>query len=140
MTRRVSQGDWGKLGESARSVRDAVFIGEQGIPEHLEHDEHDEFLHHIVVFVNVSPVATGRLDENGKIGRVAVLHQYRKKGFGKIVMEGLEARAQSVGVNKVFIHAQSEVIPFYVRLGYLASGDAFFEAKISHQRMTKYLK
>lgn len=140
MKYQVSQGKWGELGKSAQGIRDVVFIEEQGISAESEHDERDAFLRHVVIFVSEVPVATGRLDEQGKIGRVAVLPAFRKKGFGKLVMTHLEAMAQDGGLKKVIVHAQSPVISFYEDLGYAVSGEAFFEANISHQRMSKVLK
>ncbi|MFQ5587380.1 MAG: GNAT family N-acetyltransferase [Nitrospiria bacterium] len=139
MIYRTVQGCWETLGEAARRVREAVFIKEQGVPTHLEHDGRDSRHHHAVVFVNDIPAATGRLDSEGRIGRVAVLSAYRRHRLGTMIMQHLEAKAQSAGLTEVMVHAQAAVIPFYEALGYVAAGDTFMEAGIFHQRMIKRL-
>lgn len=127
------------MGEAARSVRDAVFIQEQGISEDLEHDIRDAIFDHVVVFVKQHSIATGRIDSEGKIGRVAVLPPFRRKGHGKAVMEALEMVAREKHFSEVFVHAQSEAVPFYLQLGYRLDAGTFFEARILHQRMRKLL-
>jgi len=139
MNAQISEGDWEKLGAQARSVRDPVFIEEQGISEALEHDDRDPQAEHIVLFIDQIPIATGRLEPKGKIGRVAVLKDYRRQGFGHIVMEHLEAKALKLGLKKVFVHAQSTVILFYRQLGYTPLGEERIEANILHQYMEKSL-
>ncbi|MFQ5598737.1 MAG: GNAT family N-acetyltransferase, partial [Nitrospiria bacterium] len=135
----VSESNWGKLGSDARSIRDAVFIEEQGISPDIEHDDRDRYAEHIVLFIEQNPVATGRIDHNGKIGRVAVLKSHRRQGFGRIVMEHLEANALRLGLEKVFVHAQTTVVPFYRQRGYTALGEETMEAEIPHQYMEKRL-
>jgi len=134
---RLAQGDWQSLGAAARVVRDAVFIAEQGIDEALEHDERDALTDHVVLFADPIPVATGRIDRDGKIGRVAVLKSYRRRGFGHRVMKALEAQARQLGLAKVYVHAQSTVVPFYLGLGYRPLGKEMMEAGIPHRFMEK---
>ncbi len=134
---RTSEGNWKKLGAKARAVRDAVFIDEQGIDEALEHDKCDPHVQHVVLFIEENPIATGRIDENGKIGRVAVLKTYRKQGHGHRVMEALETKARHFGLKKVFVHAQCTVVSFYRQRGYIPLGEETMEAGIPHQYMEK---
>lgn len=49
--------------DEAYSVRKAVFIDEQAIPEDIEIDEVDEYATHLVIFLENGPVATGRFYE-----------------------------------------------------------------------------
>ncbi|MGM0770407.1 MAG: hypothetical protein ACQESU_02215 [Halobacteriota archaeon] len=49
--------------DDAYSVRKAVFIDEQVIPEDIEIDDIDSYATHLVIFSEGSPVATGRFYE-----------------------------------------------------------------------------
>ena len=67
-------------------VRRKVFVEEQNIPECDEFDGSDIGVIQAVVYDNNSPVATGRLikvENEMRIGRVAVLKEYRGTGTGK---------------------------------------------------------
>ena len=87
------------------------------------------------------PVVTGRLrpdttsDADAHIGRVAVLREQRGKGYGRLFMLALLDEARKQGFAKLMLGAQLHAIPFYERLGYVASGDTFLDANIEHRRM-----
>src|SRR5580765_1948505 len=80
-------------------VRRAVFIEEQGIPEADEWDDSDPLCWHVLaVATNRDVVGTGRLDPAGKIGRVAVLPQYRGTGVGAAIVSRLVGLAAEQGL------------------------------------------
>jgi len=139
MSVRAVCGNWVDLGESARLIRDAVFIQEQGISASLEHDGCDSAYLHCVIFDGERAVATGRMSSEGKIGRIAVLAGERRKGFGKRVMAALEHLAREKGLSTVLVHVQAEAVPFYKTLAYEAFGPSFFEAEMLHLSMSKSL-
>lgn len=95
----------GKEGfEEAVKVRKAVFVEEQKVPESMEKDEFDEQAHHLLVFDNNIPIATGRLFYNGKypkLGRICVLKQYRGMNIGRYLMKRLLEKAESEGIEHV---------------------------------------
>ena len=124
-----------------RAVREAVFIQEQGVPESLEMDDRDMACKHALLKLDNVPIGTGRIDieKAGKVGRVAILGDHRNKGYGRIIMNQLEATAQANGLNRIWFHAQISALPFYERLGYTSEGDLFEEAGIQHVKMTKVL-
>ena len=130
----------------ALAVRRAVFIDEQGVPEHEEIDAHDgapdavSSAVHVVAYVAGQPVAAGRLllgtpEENAHVGRVAVLQALRGRGYGRAVMLALQAEARRREYPGITLASQLHAIPFYERLGYLAHGDVFLDAGIEHRRM-----
>ncbi|MEM8733582.1 MAG: GNAT family N-acetyltransferase, partial [Planctomycetota bacterium] len=94
---------------------------------------------HALATIGAQPVATGRIDvqKEGKIGRVAVLADFRRLGIGSRMMEALENFASEQGLRKVWFHAQQSAIPFYRSLGYEAVGEEFMEADIPHVMMEK---
>lgn len=133
--------DYEALADDIRSVRDAVFLVEQRISPADEIDDRDTVCRHVVVYCDGKPVATGRLDseKNGKVGRVAVLAEFRRKGIGSEVMRAIEGEARKLGLPKVWFHAQQSAVQFYLTLGYATVGDEFLEAEIVHVRMEKEL-
>lgn len=134
--------------QQALDVRRRVFIEEQSVPKALEIDEHDgdpatvTTALHVLVRVEGQPVATGRLlldtshDGAAHIGRVAVLAEARRGGYGRAVMQALHTLARERGLNRVTLAAQLHAIPFYESLGYrLRPGDVFLDAGIEHRWM-----
>jgi predicted GNAT family N-acyltransferase len=119
-----------------QSVRRRVFVEEQRIPESEEWDEVDPLAQHVLAFVKkCDAVGTGRLEPTGKIGRVAVLPQYRGTGLGSRIMRHLVNQATESGFARVYLHAQVAAKGFYERLGFTAEGPAFDEVGIPHVRM-----
>lgn len=141
MTFRTIVTDYTSQRTAIRAVRDDVFLREQGISPELEHDEYDERCLHAVVFADQQPVATGRLDleKNGKVGRVAVLSEFRRCGLGTRVMQSLELAGVEHSLKKIWFHAQVSAVPFYFSLGYQIVGPEFEEAGIAHRLMEKSL-
>lgn len=123
------------------SIRIPVFVKEQNVPREIEMDERDDHCIHVLACIENKPVATGRVDieKQGKIGRVAVLKDYRRRGIGAQVMQALEQIAFDHGLTQVRIHAQLAAQAFYESLGYQVAGRPFDEANIPHCKMIKSL-
>ena len=138
-------GGWAALKPAARAVRHAVFVVEQNIPIELEWDEWDDTSLHAVVFdAQQQALGTGRLlpagfDPNaphtGHIGRMAVLAATRRSGVGGAILQALMQAAPAHGFADIVLHAQSYVVPFYARHGYVSEGAEFVEAGILHRTM-----
>lgn len=119
-------------------VRREVFIDEQQVPESLEIDGLDgECVHALAFDVEARPIGTARLMPHGRIGRVAVLAPWRKRGVGAKVMRVLLAEADRRGFEEIELHAQSWTIGFYESLGFEIAGEEFLEAEIPHRRMVR---
>ncbi|WP_114167291.1 GNAT family N-acetyltransferase [Exiguobacterium sp. TNDT2] len=138
---KIEHGNDSKLIEQARSVRETVFIGEQGIAPELEYDELDPECIHFVGMVDAEPVTTARLrpigDGVGKVERVATLATKRGNGYAKEIMLAIESVARASGLHELKLGAQLTALPFYERLGYEAYGDEFLDADIPHRMMHK---
>jgi predicted GNAT family N-acyltransferase len=119
-------------------VRRAVFIEEQAIPEAEEWDDSDPLCWHLLALApNRDVVGTGRLDPAGKIGRIAVLPQYRGTGVGAAIVSHLVELAARQGLTQVYLNAQTSALNFYERLGFRAEGPEFDEVGIPHRRMRR---
>jgi ElaA protein len=133
--------------QDALSVRRTVFIAEQGVTEAEEIDAYDgnpqqvTAAVHVIAYLDGLPAATGRLlldapdGENAHIGRIAVLREHRRRGLGRLVMLALQDEARRRGYRGATIAAQLQAIPFYERLGYVAYGEVFLDARIEHRLM-----
>ena len=122
----------------AHSIRREVFIVGQGVPESLEMDEQDADALHCLCRTDGIPLGTGRvefLDEGKKMGRVAVLEQYRGRGIGRLIVLFLMEESGKRSEGRIFANVQLEAVDFYGKLGFVGEGDTFNEAGIEHVRM-----
>lgn len=122
------------------SIRKKVFIQEQRVPEELEWDEFDADSTHILVTdKSKQAIATARMQENGHIGRMAVLKEYRKMNIGRAMLEKLINHARQQKLEKVFLDAQLKAIPFYEKQGFSICSNEFLDANIPHKSMIRAL-
>jgi predicted GNAT family N-acyltransferase len=132
----IRQAKWPEERELLRQVREPVFVKEQGVPITMEWDDDDLIAYHLLALdQDQKPVATARLLGSGQIGRMAVLPEWRNRGIGTALLLTLIKQADSVGLQTLFLHAQSSAKAFYAKAGFLANGDPFMEAGIEHQKM-----
>lgn len=120
-------------------VRREVFVTEQRVPEAEEWDDDDQVCVHVLALRNREPVGTGRISPAGKIGRLAVLSEFRGRGIGDRILLMLIEQARHRGLAEVTLNAQVHAMPFYERHGFKAQGEVFDEAGIPHRRMQKAL-
>jgi predicted GNAT family N-acyltransferase len=73
--------------------------------------------------------------DNAKIGRMAVLKTYRRKGIGAALLKRAILAANRLHARRIYLHAQVAVIGFYERTGFRAVGRVFDEAGIAHRKM-----
>ena len=127
-----------------------VFVEEQAVPPEEELDLYDVTATHFRVKHSSAEdlperiVGTARIVDKGngvaKIGRVAILKEYRGKGIGFALMRVVERHAVSAGFTEALLEAQCHAIPFYEKLGYVAEGDVFLDAGIDHRLMRRKLE
>lgn len=134
----IRSGNWSTLAKAASAIRTAVFIEEQNVPPALEMDgldEHPDTVH-FIGFDGEQAIATGRLLGNGKIGRICVLASHRRCGVGLGLLRDIAAVGLIDGAHRqLYLHAQTEATPLYEKAGFIAEGEVFYEANISHRRM-----
>lgn len=119
-------------------IRTVVFIGEQKVSYEEEMDGTDADAIHLVAYEDGKLVSTGRiLNTDGQffLGRIATLKEYRKKGYGDLIVRMLIRKAFSMGAEKQYIHAQVSARGFYEKLGFEAYGGVYDEAGIAHISM-----
>lgn len=126
--------------ERLRAVREPVFVIEQNCPIEEEWDALDAPSFHVLALnERDEPVATGRLTPDHKIGRMAVLADYRGSGVGAMIMERLIAKARELGYADLALSSQTHAIEFYGRFGFIAEGPEYLDANIPHRMMQRPL-
>lgn len=123
--------------EEAFEIRKKVFVEEQCVDPALEYDEYEDSATHYIAYYENSAAGTARWrkTESGiKLERFAVLKEFRNKGVGEALLKkALEDVPKNEG--KIYLHAQTQVIPFYEKYGFKAFGEEFEEANIMHYKM-----
>jgi len=137
----VSVTCWRESAAQLAAIRRLVFIDEQGVPEVEEWDEEDQGASHFLVRdKSGQAVATARLLNDGRIGRMAVLKGARGLGIGSALLTAAEREAAVAGLTEVYLSAQVQALPFYEKAGYRAYGKDFLDAGIPHRWMRKKLR
>ena len=131
---------WDKAQPDAAPLRFAIFVGEQNVPPGIELDEMDEKSLHALAFDAAGrPIGTGRLLPDGRIGRMAVVKEWRRRGVGADLLEALVEEARRRGFREVKLSAQLQAAEFYRVHGFVAEGKVYEEAGILHQAMRRSL-
>ncbi|MDT3425699.1 putative GNAT family N-acyltransferase [Paenibacillus forsythiae] len=128
-------------------IRKKVFVEEQKVPVEEEIDPFDKIgpdAYHMLLIDDGVPVATGRLtyyrEGTAKMQRIAVLKEYRVKGYGRVLLLALEELARELGLETSILDGQCQAEDFYRKLGYeVISEKPFYDAGILHVRMQKKL-
>ena len=139
-TFRVDAIDYASGLAELRIVRETVFVQEQQVPVEEEWDALDPLCMHVIARDAAGqPIGTGRLTPEHKIGRMAVLRDWRERGVGDAMLAALIAHASNMGWPLVSLHAQVSAEAFYARHGFIPHGGRFREAGIEHQSMHRAL-
>ena len=106
-------------------------------------DADDEHAFHALAVLDGVAIGCGRMVDHGaaevKIGRMAVLREYRTIGIGAEILRFLIDQAHTRGIRKAILHAQLTAEGFYLREGFMPVGGVFDEAGIAHRLMERAL-
>ncbi len=119
-------------------IRTTVFIEEQNVLPELELDGLDSEAEHFIVYLNHKPIGCARIRKNKdfvKLERIAIIKEYRCRGFGKKLTNFLVDYCKQNNYNKIKLHSQIYISDFYKKLGFKLVGKKFFEAGIEHIEM-----
>ena len=122
-----------------RHIRNEVFTKEQQIDEDMDFDGQDRDAVHVLVVCQGKYVGTGRMLNDGHIGRLAVLREYRGQGLGAQAVLALVKEAKKIGVKRVYLGAQKHAVGFYKKLGFSVYGEPYTEVNIKHVYMEKII-
>lgn len=137
---KVLTSDWNSSKAQLTFVRRQVFIIEHGIDEQDEWDDKDKSAVHFVAFGTTAvPIGVCRLTEDGQIGRLAVLPNYRQQGNGTLLLRKALQVAREMELKEVYLHAMVDVQTFYHAHGFETDGRIFMEAGKPHVKMVRKL-
>jgi predicted GNAT family N-acyltransferase len=128
----------------ALRVREEVFCAEQGVPPELERDGLDERAMHLLVLDGSSDAAVGTLrllaaGTKAKVGRVAVLREWRGRGIASRLLGLALERAIELGCSEARLASQLDATRLYERAGFSVQSDPFEQAGIAHVWMSRGL-
>lgn len=131
-----------------KAVREIVFVQEQQVPLVIEWDAYDATATHLLAYAKqdtsfAAPIGCARLlqalsdhgDPIGKIGRMAVLKQYRGLGIGKALLQKAIAAHVADGVRTIQLSAQLHAVAFYLNAGFTVVSAPYQDANIPHVDM-----
>jgi len=129
--------------QRAYAIRRRVFIEEQRVPEEIEMDADDSRAFHALAILDGVAIGCGRMVDHGasevKVGRMAVLPEFRNTGVGAQILRFLIDRARTRAIRKAILHAQLTAEGFYLKEGFTPVGGVFDEAGIAHRLMEREL-
>lgn len=137
----VSHVNWHDGEPLLRAIREAVFMREQNVPAKLEWDGLDEHSRHVLALTpQGSAIGCGRIipprgRATARIGRLAVLPEWRGKKVGTALLEELIEYARSKHYPQVMVSAQVQALPFYRRFGFEEEGEQYLDAGMPHIKM-----
>ncbi len=131
---------YNNITEGTKYIREEVFVKEQGFQE--EFDSLDNESYHVLISYNNKSAATARFYKQNNsyiVGRFAVMKEYRNAGLGSILMKEVEQKIKELGGKKIELSAQKQAEGFYKSLGYISSGEIYYDQHAPHIHMEKVL-
>lgn len=119
-----------QLMKQVSMIRKAVFTGEQGISETLDNDGKDPVATNLLLYVEGAIAGTGRLvieEGRGILARIAVLPDFRGRGYAKIIISELEQRGLRQGVREFELFPHRYLKQFYESVGYEQAEEKIYE-------------
>ena len=131
----IIQTTWYKDELGLRAVRTPVFVQEQAVTPEFEWDEIDATAVHLLATLQNAPIACLRIIHYHKIGRMAVLKQYRGAGLGTaLLLEAINV-CKNNGSKSVILSAQTHAISFYEKVGFKQISGEYCDVDIPHVDM-----
>ena len=105
-------------------IRINVFTIEQKSKPGRELDKHDKAARHFIAIANGKIVSAARVRKSAesefKIGRMATLKEYRKKGISRGLLKYIIKELLKISPKRIWLQAQVEAQMFYKNCGFKA--------------------
>ena len=132
----VREVPWTEAADTLAAIRRQVFIVEQQVPEALEWDGLDaDAVHLLATSASGDAIGCARLLAEGRIGRMAVLEAWRRRGVGHALLQAAIAACRARGWHDITLSAQTHALAFYARAGFVVCSDEYLDAGIPHRDM-----
>ncbi len=134
----IKPASWDADKSALMTVRNSVFVLEQKVPSSLESDDYDPVSTYVLAeSADGTPIGCARLQPNGKVTRIAVLSDWRRRGIAEQMLGKVIEIASKQGLTSLYLHAQLTAISLYEQHGFVQRGAQFEEAGIQHIKMTR---
>lgn len=131
----INQVTWLEAESLLRAIRTPVFIDEQFVTPEFEWDEIDADAVHLLAIIKNQPIACLRIIHYQKIGRMAVIKQWRGKGLGAALLREAIDICKKQGSKSICLSAQTHAINFYLKAGFKQTSHEYTEVDIAHVDM-----
>jgi len=131
----ILQVNWQGAENDLRIIRTKVFIEEQQVAPDFEWDEIDTTAVHLLAMLENLPIACLRIIKYQKIGRMAVLKEYRAMGLGMALLLEAIKICKKQGTKNIYLTAQTHAIGFYKQAGFKEISGVYQDANIPHVDM-----
>jgi predicted GNAT family N-acyltransferase len=131
----IQQVTWQAAENELRTVRTPVFIEEQFVTPEFEWDEIDASAVHLLATYENQPIACLRIIHYQKIGRMAVIKQWRGVGLGAALLQKAISFCKECGSKSIYLSAQTHAIHFYQKAGFKQISDEYCDVNIPHVDM-----
>lgn len=126
--------------EAAFGIREEVFMKGQNISREDEFDDYDAESRHYLGLIGNEPAGAARwrrTTDGIKLERFCVLPQFRGQGLAKLLLKEVmhDVMDSRKIAEKIYLHAQVDVVSLYSAEGFAPEGDVFLECEILHQTM-----
>jgi predicted GNAT family N-acyltransferase len=117
-------------------IRTTVFVEEQNCPPELEWENEDVSNHFLATYDELPAGACRwrQTDKGYKLERFAVLPEFRGKGIAHQMVQTVIKDLPETA-NYIYLHAQVDAVPLYLKSNFVAEGELFEEAGIQHYKM-----
>ena len=136
----IVETSWAQSEMQLRAIRTPVFVEEQHVTPEFEWDDIDASALHLLAMlkhINLEPqpIACLRIIDYHKIGRMAVLKQYRGNGLGAALLLAAVAICKQHGSKLMELSAQTHAIGFYEKSGFKVTNAIYQDLHIPHVDM-----
>lgn len=124
-------------------IRRKVLIEEIGLSESDVFNDYDSFALHAIIYEGdeIRPVATGSIKFDGShccINNLAVLKDFRGKGYGDFTMRMLIGKAFQSGINRIYLVTNLNCVEFFKTFGFREYMGEDSESKSYFKEMVLY--
>ena len=131
---------WQESSNDILDIRHRVFMIEQHIRDNVLCDLDDNECFHVVVKNTQGDiVACGRITEEGRIGRLAVLLTYRGMGIGTKLFKTLIDIGKSKNLKNISLNAELGDQRFYNMQQFTSAGPVYMKQGVPHQMLARKL-
>ncbi|PDT32478.1 GNAT family N-acetyltransferase [Rhizobium sp. M10] len=123
------------------AIRQHVLFELRGLDGYDDKHPDERDARHMPLLMRKDGVALGtvRLDlANGATGvvrLVAIMPEYQRQGFGRMLMSEVEKLAAAYGLRRLEVHAAPDAVPFYKKIGWV-----MIDARKSSPLMAKEIR